>query len=416
VAAAKGAGVVKVTLFSIRGLSANSGVFLGYSPDQTVGYVLTAAHSALSGGQPGPEGAAVSMAWITFDPIKGSGFLMVHGDQALLHPQFHRSREMSVDENGDYVPPGAPLHDLAILTFPATAPVRARLARFGYRPATLIPFSPVEELEVREEAFIAGYGEYATADSPVMLDDGGILLGGWTYVTRTAWAGRDGYVAFLPAARKAPAHWAGEAGEANPVRFAAMARQTCLAPRSRRPFVVESHAEQALGGPGDSGGPLFLTTKAGRVLAGIFSGGRKERLLTAGGRKRTFHVQFWEPLQDSLIWIETVLAGRPGINQIVPYLRPEDEAEGAGAGTDQDEDEDGHVEGPGAGAAVATPAPEPETKGTPAADRKRKSPEGEATGPGMPYGAPGRGQPPLKKPKLTHTPAAEAPGPAADGR
>jgi hypothetical protein len=87
---------------------------------------------------------------------------------------------------------------------------------------------------------------------------------------------------------------------------------TIIDPETGARTGLRSHQNQALGAPGDSGGPLFFNTSEGLEVAGIYSGCMLQLVALADAEvDEMVNTQVWEPVAIHLPWIQSYREGSP---------------------------------------------------------------------------------------------------------
>ena len=299
-----------------------TGVYLGTSPDGKRGLVLTAAHPFILDASFGPGEEPVRFVTLTFGPQREAKTAVAVGvPRVLIHPDFKYHKAFT-DRMGCSLPITIPVHDLAILEFQMSEVLHQHFASTGFSPAVLL-----EEEHYPEglwDAAIAGFGEFGTSSSPTDAIQEK-LHAGHTKVQLGDWRGRLSLMHLSPFAKGTRAARESATADANILQFdLAKEELDCTSPSGRSRVPMQSHEDQALASTGDCGGPLFVTTKEGPRLAGIFLWSDEEAVAGASRKVQPCHLQLWEPvmLREHLDWIQTVQRGFSGGAEVLTLTRP----------------------------------------------------------------------------------------------
>jgi hypothetical protein len=289
----------------------HTGVYVGPGSTGRSGYILTAAHSYFAK-KTDAVPARYYQSFVFFGATPREA-VRARISRVIIHPE----RKPAVAIGDGRHRPGE--NDLALLEFPLDG-IRESLRQRGIEPALI-----QEDLEGAKaegvEARIAGCGHYRTSrSSAVLLEPFRIHAGN----TRVSYGTHQGQAGFF--------HWRflpedldpGKDADPMPVPFLHTGEAvTVQDPADGSRIRIQSAAScQALTNVGDSGGPLFLETKAGWRLAGIHC--RFTTLpvapLDRPDERRPCHWAFWEPLKaDSLRWLKAVQEGDTGSSRVAAY-------------------------------------------------------------------------------------------------
>lgn len=284
-----------------------TGVYVGPSADGRHGYVLTAAHvffDAQSDLEPRELQDVALYFGPEIDDVGTGDTFKVKATRLFIHPD-------RVPEDGKTVT--LVRNDLALLEFELLTTGKVLESR-GIAPATL--YAGVGHTTPMMTGEIAGFGWFASHASADYVRTPIWIHGGKTHVTYGQWLGRTGFLSWLPMTEQGFAE-RGAVGQI-PYRFVADSDGTIQygAMGTQTLFTVRTHREQAMFGPGDSGGPLFLRNSAGALeLAGIASASTGAMLIDREvpppfNNAFPHYLQIWEPVQDSLAWIRSVLEAK----------------------------------------------------------------------------------------------------------
>ena len=301
-----------------------TGVYIGLSADGKKGLILTAAH--LIQGDPKQAASshlpAVSLYFrpeIDLSETQGARSTGIPVQRAVLHPSYTYFDDFSnKDAKGEPVAHRMASHDLAILEFDALEQKRL-LAWMEVTPAEL--YEGAGYTKPLLEGEIVGFGRFGTSNGPT-LTIGGRIHAGKTRVTFDDWRGRTGFLHWSPLSEKGREANASSKSDANVYQFDRNNEETqVFSPLTKKGYRVLSHKNQALCASGDIGCPLFLNTSTGLKVAGLYSQliVGESLLGLQNGKLRLFILQIFEPVKQSLPWIQAVREGGDGGGQVIKF-------------------------------------------------------------------------------------------------
>jgi hypothetical protein len=299
-----------------------TGVFIGIDGSGQTGYILTAAHVLTIRGGRVDDGIPMrpSDIQITFGPSQsraGGNRIAFMASRAVVHPDFGAYLDASMPgRHGKRLARWMVRNDLALLEFPLGSNGADHLERRGIRAARLYDGAGYEK--PLREARIAGFGQSGTHQG-VGYRNQPRIQAGMTLVSHGTWRGHTGFTHWSPVSSTLSRWLSGkdrsQSLDLSGFQFEMMEPATYVNSLDQSLIRVASHPKQALGAIGDSGGPLFLETRRGPEVAGIYSICGYEYLTSyfTGAKARWFHCHQWAPVKENLAWIRGVMTGAEGL-------------------------------------------------------------------------------------------------------
>jgi hypothetical protein len=278
-------------------ISYATGVYIGLTDDGQTGLVLSAGHAFDQNVR--PKGLrSPKRAWVSLGPKilgKGeAGSVMIPAVRVELHPEFRWSSDSAHAWT---------TNDLALVAFDASIH-REALRAHGIAPAKLR--ADHESKPPLIEAELVGFGRLGTHACRTLTSPRRVHSG-HTWVTPGIVTGRTVLL------HRSPVFTVGEGKDTVHFGFDRIeAGLTIKDPETGLETQLRSHQDQALGAPGDSGGPLFFNTSEGLEVAGIYSGCMIQSVEVVGTLEDEFvNTQVWEPVARHLSWIQSCRQALP---------------------------------------------------------------------------------------------------------
>jgi hypothetical protein len=296
-------------------VTSGTGTFIGTSRDGKKGLVLTAAHIFHYRPEEGRAHGYQRIA-VSFGPDLKS-FRAVDAERVFLHPDFSLVVPGHFRGSEGEVAALTPGNDVAIVQFDLEHHAKA-LAELGVTAAIL-----GEDRECWShpglEAKTVGFGVFGTTSGRV--DDQNVRVhAGDTLVSHGELRGKNLFMNWSPMSQEASDLLDAKTmapGLLN--RFATLDSRVEVRERGdAKPRRMETHKDQVAPAEGDSGGPLFIDTREGPRVVGLFTRSEHCQVLRGdNGKKLWSMAALWEPVVDHLPWIRGIRDGLEGKAQVL---------------------------------------------------------------------------------------------------